>query len=668
MPARGHLTAPKFDSAHPHELHRFFDELEILFRECTVTDIALMKKHACRYLDIDSSELWESLPEFAPGTDFDTFRLAVHALYPGSDDNCKWSFSDMDKLISEQLRIGIHSSTDLGTYFRSFYNITQYLRSKNRISETKQSRAFIHGFELGLWARIAHRLELRFPDHYPDDPYTLNNIHLGAKFVLACSDTSQNTQATSPSNLASISSPASSTSTSAPSTYVKFEDISSILDKFGTTIVNALTVSKFAPTSRNDPRAHHDHSENFVCLFCGQSSNYIGECLTCQAYIMNGKCKKNAEGKVVLPNSQFMPRNIPGHFIKDRIDELLRQNPGVCPSTSPSLMYDIAPSPISSQSPRNSYQILNFTNNLKARILALEKEIFALHKTTQFDRSDPPLVPAHAPHDSSEIPHILPHTKTVREMSTSASSTAITHPVSTSASRTATHERPASTLTLSSQPRSHPFANTRENSCITGINFNKNAYLPPQEQNFGTAPKPCKDSSYHSHHGSVQHTTIAWDIFDCTMNVPIAMLNLEELLLLSPKLHMKYRDQITLKQVAQQDHSSMKVLETNSTFIPIHTKCLSTRLSPRSHALTNIRNFFEKIITAKILRKYLSPVTVSFAIPRKRSLFTKKLFSQHSLTSDFFDCSRVTSLRYSFHCLFRLSFNIRKPLNVCCFS
>jgi hypothetical protein len=55
---------------------------------------------------------------------------------------------------------------------------------KNSISEAKQSRAFVQGFQSGLWTWIEHRLELKLLDHYPDDPYSLEEIHEAMKFVL----------------------------------------------------------------------------------------------------------------------------------------------------------------------------------------------------------------------------------------------------------------------------------------------------------------------------------------------------------------------------------------------------------------------------------------------------------------------------------------------------
>ncbi|KAF8219341.1 hypothetical protein L208DRAFT_1341241 [Tricholoma matsutake] len=105
-------------------------------------------------------------------------------------------------------------------------------------------------------------------------------------------------------------------------------------------------------TSRPNSRFCSEQLETLVCIFCGLTGHFISDCLICQSYINEGKCKKNTEGKIVLPNGQFTPQSIPGHFIKDRIDEWTRQNP---PSNlTPSLMYNIAPSTVSSMPSKGS--------------------------------------------------------------------------------------------------------------------------------------------------------------------------------------------------------------------------------------------------------------------------------------------------------------------------
>jgi hypothetical protein len=57
------------------------------------------------------------------------------------------------------------------------------------------------------------------------------------------------------------------------------------------------------------------------CAFCGQSGHFIAQCLVCVDYITNKKCKRNPEGKIVLPNENFTLHSIPGQFIKDQINE-----------------------------------------------------------------------------------------------------------------------------------------------------------------------------------------------------------------------------------------------------------------------------------------------------------------------------------------------------------
>jgi hypothetical protein len=104
-------------------------------------------------------------------------------LYPGSESKRKWTIADMDKLVGEQLRMGILDVSDLRNHYRVFYTITQFLLPKNRISEAEQSRAFTRGFPLDLWHWISRRLEIKLPNHDPDDFYPLFEINEAAKHV-----------------------------------------------------------------------------------------------------------------------------------------------------------------------------------------------------------------------------------------------------------------------------------------------------------------------------------------------------------------------------------------------------------------------------------------------------------------------------------------------------
>ena len=92
--------------------------------------------------------------------------------------------SGYGEISSRHLRTGISSLADLGKYHRDFVSITTFLIAKNRLATPEQSRTFTRAFPSELWSQVSYRLQLKFPDHFPDDPYTLEQIHDAAHFVL----------------------------------------------------------------------------------------------------------------------------------------------------------------------------------------------------------------------------------------------------------------------------------------------------------------------------------------------------------------------------------------------------------------------------------------------------------------------------------------------------
>ncbi|KAF8222324.1 hypothetical protein L208DRAFT_1524352 [Tricholoma matsutake] len=294
----------------------------------------------------------------------------------------------------------------------------------------------------------------------------------------------------------------------------------------------------------NPPHANNglqpEQIEALVCIFCGLARHFISDCLVCQSYINKGKCKKNTEGKVVLPNGQFTPRNIPGRYIKERVDEWLRRNPQV--TITPSLMYNIASSISLTTLPRGMYQVSEVSNTADDRIAELEEELFTLRSGRPYAQTDRNMSTAQ-PRPSNPVPPTpVQPTTAPRAPVPSTLSMATNPPTSTSASAT------ESSPTL--PPIIHPYTTAKENS-----------YLPPHKRNFTSTGKG-KGKEGPSHHiqAPIHKDKIAEDIFTRSMKTPIITLTSKELLSVAPEVRTKWKEQVTTRCVQQTDNA-MNILD-----------------------------------------------------------------------------------------------------------
>ncbi|CAA7265365.1 unnamed protein product [Cyclocybe aegerita] len=372
MPPRGDETAPTFDPSKPRELRRYFRDLEFLFDYAQVTDHAARKKHATRYVDIDVADLWECITEFSSAdATYNEFKTAVIKLYPEANEDFKFSLSDMDHVVDSRLRLGIHSLNDLADYHREFAAVTIFLVTKGRLATMEQERAFARGFQPNFWLLVARRLQIKDPDHSPDMTYTIENVMDAARFVLRGFS----------STIPSPSPTATTPTTSPPPDSVKLEALGPIFSELTKTIVEALQQS-------NQPRQPRSSSSltPVACKFCG-SAHFMQDCDLVNEYSRTGKCRRNVEGKVVLPSGAFVPKEIPGHLLKDRVDEWHRRNPNQLATGT--LFHSTAPPSIIEYSPSSTATRSTHQTSKKDRIAAIEAELLALRA-----RQPPSFVPA----------------------------------------------------------------------------------------------------------------------------------------------------------------------------------------------------------------------------------------------------------------------------------
>ncbi|KAI0946364.1 hypothetical protein AcW1_009840 [Taiwanofungus camphoratus] len=506
MPPQGDRTSPTFDPDQPRTIQRYFQDLESLFVRCQIADEATKKHWTTRYPLIDVSDLWESLSEcFDVTKTYEDFKKEIRSLYPGTEDNRMWSMSDLDQLIGECARIGINNAADLGSFYREFYAITKYLISKNRLSTIEQSHAFARAFQPSLWARVSTRLQLKFPDHLPDDPYTLDQLHSAAKFVLF---------GTSMTLTSATTVTASTTAVPVGGSSLKIEDLQTFAEILTKSVTSALApvLANQQPPRLDSSCGEHTHVEGQYCHYCGDLDCCTRCCKHIEQDIKDGKCKRNPDGKIVLPNENFVPRTIPGRTIRDRLYEYHRQN-GT--NSSPQLLFEID----------NRLNVPAFSLSAEDRIAALEHEIYQLRRrrevfngvevsqrrrqgapNAQSDPRNPPIANA-PPIGRAQHPVVDPPANQDAPVAE------------------AQNQTPPTILSITG---SHSTAHST------------------------TAPKPTADKGKDVAYKTitpVHQEKLTEEIFVRSMRTPVVTLTPEELLSISPDVRARYREAITPKRV-----------------------------------------------------------------------------------------------------------------------
>jgi Protein of unknown function (DUF4100)/Aspartyl protease len=354
LPARTEKAAPTFDDSQPEELERYFADLQVLLDRYNIADQNERKQAAVKYLKIRTEQLWKTTEAWTnQNKTYEEFKTEVYTLYPGATGDRSYTVQDLDTLIGHWARVGIFTATDLGEYYRRFLLISRYLIGKNRLSTQEQSRTFLRGLQPQLEAKVRQRLQQKFVDHFPDDPYELPVIYEATSYVLM-GNSSAISAPTSGANIAAIS--ATGVSPSQDPTQIKLEALTTAVTALGEMFKNALQAQvpqagAARPKNTGSTATGTNGPSTSVCNFCGVPGHFIRECEIVEEAIRFGKCKRNHEGKVVLPSGAMVPRSITGTWLRDRVDEWHRQNPG---QLAAQMLFEVAVAPIATALPKEA--------------------------------------------------------------------------------------------------------------------------------------------------------------------------------------------------------------------------------------------------------------------------------------------------------------------------
>lgn len=307
---RGDRGAPSFNET-PRGLKRFFRDVERMFDAQGVPrSDALLIEWAVTWASTDVQDLFESF--LTTGMSWAEFQAKAMAYYPGADGTRQYVVSDIERLAHEWAAKGVYTRVDLGEYLRQFQILASDLLANRKVDEGLLERLFMQGFGEATRRKIESRLRIVLPNHFYDDPYPRKEVENAALFVLSATPADSEDAGNATSHAAPV---------------VKTEDTS--LANTLIMIQNSIAQLTLALTAANKPPPHNHSSQQAQssnqprtrgCLFCSSLNHFINDCETLNEYIGAGKCIRNENHKVVLPDGRFLPRSIQGDNLKIRFD------------------------------------------------------------------------------------------------------------------------------------------------------------------------------------------------------------------------------------------------------------------------------------------------------------------------------------------------------------
>jgi hypothetical protein len=323
IPGQGERGAPTVDITKPRQLVRFFKELEPLFVRASINNEQEKKDLVLKYVDLELEEVWQRYPEYKDhNTTYAGFKAAILAHYPDATGDYMYSLADLDTLIGERYRIGIRTLDDLTDYHNRFEAVTSWLREKDHIGKKEEERAYVGAFQPHFWDLIENCLSIKHMNQHPNVPYPMADVYEAARSILQGSYRGAKrhfAQVTTPPAV-SFDSPSTVANPVTTDSTIKMENFGAIISEFTKTMAEILNQTR-GRSNYGSP------SRNVNCNMCG-GEHYIRECPVVDEYVKAGKCRRNIEGKVVLSTGAYVPREIPGTLLQERIDEWHRRYPG----------------------------------------------------------------------------------------------------------------------------------------------------------------------------------------------------------------------------------------------------------------------------------------------------------------------------------------------------
>lgn len=113
------------------------------------------------------------------------YRKLLVEQTPGAEEDRRYTTADLAALVSKYQRMPNLSMNDFNRLWTKFYAISDYLKSRDRLSAEESPLRLLECLPYLLRRDVKAQLRRQYPRHHPEDPYQLQEIYDAVLFVLS---------------------------------------------------------------------------------------------------------------------------------------------------------------------------------------------------------------------------------------------------------------------------------------------------------------------------------------------------------------------------------------------------------------------------------------------------------------------------------------------------
>ncbi|KAI0710607.1 hypothetical protein C8Q76DRAFT_624313 [Earliella scabrosa] len=319
MPYRGSREAPTFNPEDPTTLERFFEDLERMFSRSKITDEAECIDYAVSYVPDSTWRLWKTIR--STSATYKVFKAAIFDLYPEADDTAIYTLKHYEQLVDDWARAPISSLNCYAAFYRELLPHFSFLLARCRIVSARCAEDILRVLDPAIQQRVLFRLAVRDPDHDPHEPWDHEEVNKAALYILADTSLDSLLRVSQPPAPQPLRSPPSPPPVSCP------PSSPAPTHAVPQPLLPLEIIHRKPPLHVPQPRSLPTSTVEVLsltsappaCHYCGVQDCWIRDCPRVRSDIAAGLCRLRLDGRVVLPTGRFVPRDITGSCMRERV-------------------------------------------------------------------------------------------------------------------------------------------------------------------------------------------------------------------------------------------------------------------------------------------------------------------------------------------------------------